>query len=86
MKNNLTITVPQDVLEAARIPPGEREKEFLKELALGLYARDILSFGKARELARMSKWEFTELLGERKITRHYTEEDLDEDLKYAHGH
>ena len=54
-----------------------------QELALALYARDILSFGKARELAALSKHEFHTLLGEREIPRHYTEAELAEDLDYA---
>ncbi|WP_442891782.1 UPF0175 family protein, partial [Dissulfurispira sp.] len=39
--------------------------------------------GKARELARMSKWEFQEEPGKRKIPRHYTEKELKEDMKFA---
>ncbi|MFC7028125.1 UPF0175 family protein [Halomicroarcula sp. GCM10025710] len=54
-----------------------------RELAVSLYARDILSFGKARTLAEMSKREFQELLGEREIARHYDERELEEDLDYA---
>jgi len=34
----------------------------------------------------MTRWEFEELLGERKIPRHYTEADLEEDIRYALGH
>lgn len=78
-----TIEIDDEVYEALRIPEGERSKAMKQELAVSLYARDVLSFGKARELAEMSKHEFQELLGEREITRHYTEEELAEDLEYA---
>ena len=54
-----------------------------QELAASLYARDVLSFGKARALAELSKREFHELLGEREITRHYGERELEEDLDYG---
>ncbi|QSG05459.1 putative antitoxins containing the HTH domain [Halapricum desulfuricans] len=54
-----------------------------RELAVSLYARDVLSFGKARALAELSKREFQEILGEREITRHYGEQELEEDLDYA---
>ncbi len=54
-----------------------------QELAISLYARDILSFGKARSLAELSTGEFQELLREREIPRHYTETELAEDLEYA---
>ena len=54
-----------------------------QELAVSLYTQDLLSFGKARALAELSKREFHELLGEREAARHYTETELAEDLEYA---
>jgi predicted HTH domain antitoxin len=51
-----------------------------------LYQRRVLSIGKARILAQMTRWEFEELLGKRKITRHYTNADLEEDIQYASSH
>lgn len=81
----LTLEVPQEVVDAVKLPPAEVEGELRKELALALYRRGVLSLGKARVLARMSRWEFEELLGERKIPRHYTEADLEDDIQHAHG-
>ena len=34
----------------------------------------------------MTRWEFEEILGERKILRHYTKENLEEDIEYARSH
>jgi predicted HTH domain antitoxin len=31
----------------------------------------------------MNRWEWEELLGARKIPRHYSDEDLDRDIAYA---
>jgi predicted HTH domain antitoxin len=45
----------------------------------------MLSFGKARELAGLSKYAFGQLLGERSVERHYGPEELEEDLRYARG-
>ncbi|MFQ6089880.1 MAG: UPF0175 family protein [Candidatus Bipolaricaulia bacterium] len=67
------------------MPPRDVEDELRKELALALYERRALSLGKARQLVGMTRWQFEELLGQRKVTRHYTEEDLAEDLTYAQG-
>lgn len=64
-------------------PPGEVEMELRKELALALYRRGVLSSGKARQLVGMTRWQFEELLGERRVVRHYTEKDLAEDQAYA---
>jgi Uncharacterised protein family (UPF0175). len=80
----LILEVPAEVVDAARLPPGEIEREFLKELALALYQRGVLSLGKARLLAQMTRWEFEELLGQQGVLRHYTQADLEEDMKYAH--
>ena len=82
----LTLEVPDEVLEAVKLPPAEVEKEFRKELALALYQRGVLSLGKARLLAQLTRLEFEELLGQRRIPRHYTDEDLREDLQYAFGY
>ena len=82
----MTLDIPAVVLEGTRLPSQELEEEFRKELALALYRRGILSLGKARLLAEMTRWQFDELLGQRKIPRHYTEENLEEDIRYGLGH
>ena len=82
----LMLEVPREVVEAVRLPFDEMDREFRKELALALYQREVLSLGKARVLAQMTKWEFEELLGQRGIVRHYTRADLEEDIRYAFGH
>jgi predicted HTH domain antitoxin len=82
----LTLEVPAEVVDAAKLPPSELETEIRKELALALYQRGVLSSGKARVLAGMTRWQFEQLLSERRTPRHYTETDLQDDLGYAHGH
>lgn len=78
-----TIEIDDDVYEALQLPEGERSPAMKRELAVSLYARDVLSFGKARALAGLSKREFQDLLGEREIPRHYGEQELEEDIEYA---
>lgn len=78
------IEIPDQIAQAIRLPPGEQKQQLLIELAVALYARGVLSFGKARELADLSKHEFGLLLGRRDIPRHYQAEDLQDDLDYAH--
>ncbi len=46
-----------------------------------LYEKRFLGFGKARELAGMTKWEFQQLLGEEGVPRSYDIEELERDLK-----
>jgi predicted HTH domain antitoxin len=61
----------------------EVEPRLRTELALALYAQGILSFGKAAELAEMSRYGFAELAGDREISRHYSADDLAQDLAYV---
>ena len=79
----ILVEIPEDVSEALRLPPAEQQRELRKELALALYQRGVLSFGKSRRLAAVDRWEFDRLLGERKIARHYTEDDLRDDIEYG---
>jgi predicted HTH domain antitoxin len=80
---SFTVELPDSVAEALRLAPPDAEAEVRKELALALYARGILGFGKARELCGLTKWQFEELLGRRKVVRPYDEDDLAVDLAYA---
>jgi predicted HTH domain antitoxin len=80
---SFTVELPDSVAEALRLAPPDAEAEVRKELAVALYARDILGFGKARELCGLTKWQFEELLGRRQIVRPYDEDDLAADLAYA---
>jgi predicted HTH domain antitoxin len=82
---SLQLSIPDQVLSAIRLPEHRIEPALLQELAIALYTQELLSFGKARELAQMSKYEFGQLLGQRGVLRHYTNEELEDDLNYASG-
>ncbi len=79
----LSLKIPKEVYLSIKIPKDDIESILLLELAITLYQRQILSFGKARELAKMTKWNFHDELGKRKINRHYNLETLEEDLQYG---
>lgn len=53
------------------------------KLLVSLYSRGALSFDKALQLADVSHERFQEILADREIERHYTEEELVEDFKYG---
>jgi predicted HTH domain antitoxin len=76
----MTIELPVDLRDALRVPPAEQESRLRRELAIRLYEKGLLSFGKARELADLSKWDFYELLAAEGIVRHYDLEELEADL------
>jgi predicted HTH domain antitoxin len=70
------IEIPQDILDSARITLTDLKVE----LSLLLYEQNRLSIGKARELAKMSLWEFRQLLAYRKIPVHFNVSDLNDDV------
>lgn len=76
----LVLEIPDDLAEALRVPPEEQVTRLHQELAIRLYQKGILSFGKARQLTGMTKWEFHSVLGEEGIVRHYDVEELEKDL------
>ena len=82
---SLELGIPDTVVAAIRLPEPRIKEELLKELAVTLYAQGLLSLGKARELAGIGKYEFGVLLGQRGIERHYTVEELTDDIAYARG-
>lgn len=82
---SLQLHIPDSIAQSIRLPEERMAEELLKELAIALYAHGLLSFGLARELADMGKYEFGKLLGERGVPRHYGREELEDDLTYARG-
>ncbi len=75
-----TMEISQEILDSARMTIGELKTE----LAISLYAQGRLSVGKARELADMSLWEFRQVLAFRRISPHYDESDLKDDMATLH--
>ena len=82
----LILTIPDELIEAIKLPKGRLESELKKEFAFFLYKKGMTTMGVARRLAGISKWEFIDSLAERKIERHYSKKELKEDQKYAKGH
>lgn len=78
---SIVIEMPDPVLRAMRVPEQEVPERVKRELAVRLYAKRLLGFGKARELAGMTVWEFQKLLGDEDIPRDYDEEALAEDVR-----
>ena len=75
------LDMPEECIKAVKLPSEEVPIRLKRELALRLYDKGLLSFGKARQLSEMSRWDFQELLAEEGIRRHYDVEELEEDLQ-----
>lgn len=83
--SGVTIELSESVSEAIRLPEAERIGRLHLELAASLYAQDLISLGKAAELAGKPLWAFQLELSRRDIPLHYTEIELKEDIGYARG-
>jgi len=79
--SKLSLEIPDELVQSLKLPRDEAQERLRRELALRLYEKGLLGFGKARELARMTKWEFSRLLGEEGIPRHYDLEEFEKDLR-----
>ena len=76
----LNIEIPENIVQAIKLPDKEVKKRLIKILAAKLYEEGILGIGKARELAGLSKIEFYSLLKEENICLNYDKEELELDL------
>ena len=76
----LAIEIPERIAISLKMPPSLIREQLTIELAVRLYQRRMLSFGKARELAGLTKWEFHELLAKEQITMNYDLDELERDL------
>ena len=82
---SMTLNIPDDVVAAIKWPRQQLDQQLTVEMAFALYGRGLVSMGVARRLAKLDKWTFLEELGERQLERHYGEDELNEDIQYAHN-
>jgi len=82
---SLTLEIPESIAGAMRLPKQRLQQELRIELAAALYRDGVLAFGKARELADASVYDFAQALGKRDIERQYDEMELARDIDYARG-
>ena len=72
----MSVTIPDEVLEAARMS----DAELRQELAVLLFQRDRLTLAQSSHLAGMDLLSFQHLLASRGIPMHYDLEDFEQDL------
>lgn len=74
--DTFALEIPREIPLVAKMTPAELKQE----LAFALFARDKISFGKAREMAGLTVWRFQNALGFRGLEAHYDPEDFAEDV------
>jgi len=75
------VEIPESISLAIKIPESELKARLKVELAIRLYQKGVLGFGKARELAGLNKWQFQEILAKENISLNYDVEELERDLE-----
>lgn len=77
----MTITIPDALLDSARMS----ESELRQEIALMLYEKEKITLAQASRLAGMDRLQFQHLLASRGATLHYGGEDFEQDLETLRG-
>jgi predicted HTH domain antitoxin len=77
----MTITIPDCVLESARMS----ESELRQEIALVLYEKEKITLAQASRLAEMGRLQFQHLLASRGLFINYDVEDFEQDLATLRG-
>jgi predicted HTH domain antitoxin len=72
----MLLKISDQILQAS----GLTEEELTLEIAVALYQREILSLGKAAELANLHRFAFQAALSERQVPVNYGLEDLEADM------
>jgi len=80
---SMIIEIEPETLASIKMPRDTLKEELVKELGIILYEKGALSFGKARQFAKLDRWEFARELKKRGIPRHYSEKEYQEDLEFA---
>lgn len=79
------LELPEDVFTSAHITRKRASVELRKIIALELFRERAVSLGKGAEIAGMCIADFMDLTAQKEIPLHYTEEDLQDDVKWARG-
>lgn len=72
-----------EVFDAFAVPEEERERLIKLEFGWRCTIGGIVPFGGGQRACGALETRVHRLLGEREIDRHYTDAELDEDLRYA---
>lgn len=77
----ISVEIPESISLSIKIPESELRGRLKVELAIRLYQKRILGFGKARELVGLNKWQFQEILAKENIPLNYDIEELERDME-----
>jgi predicted HTH domain antitoxin len=73
----MALIISDEILKKANLDEGT----MLIDIAVYLYEKRKLSFGKAKNFANLNHLEFQNALAERNVYMNYDEDDFEDDLK-----
>lgn len=85
MSKPLTLEIPDNVVDALRLPELETLPRLRLELAVSLYSQGILGLDNSAQLAGLSRDDMNRVLAERNVPMHYGPEEHAEDLQHGRG-
>ena len=81
--STVKIEIPEEFARSFGATDEEAARNAKLTLAIGMYRNGRWSTRKAGEFAGKNRWEFMDILKDRKIPMPYTREMLEEDLAHA---
>ena len=85
-KQNIEISIPEDILFALKLNKDVLRKEMLTICAVQFFKTRKISLGKAAELAGMDKNDFVDILGQNEIDIYqYADEDLENEIDFINA-
>lgn len=74
----ISLEIPDNLSKVNKL----NEKDWLREIAISLFQKELITLGRASKIAQMEQIEFQKLLSERGICVHYDIEDFEQDIKH----
>ena len=79
---SLQLTIPDSVLNHLHLPDALVESELRKQLAIALYAKGMIAFDAAVELAGVSCWDFGRMVNVKDLSARCSRFDANGDVLY----
>lgn len=74
----ITLEIPDDIAQNTVLG----ESDWLREIAIALFQKELITLGRGSRIAQMSQIEFQQLLASRGICIHYDVEDFEQDIQH----
>ncbi|MFB2974502.1 UPF0175 family protein [Aerosakkonema sp. BLCC-F183] len=74
----IILEIPDDIAQNTALG----EADWLREIAIALFQKELITLGRASRIAQMHQIEFQKLLASRGICVHYDVEEFEQDIQH----